>query len=200
MIRRSLYRALPVVLVTLGAAAGFAAAPTAVTGPGETGAGAGAIDIDFAPAKAAAPRQGDQTPSGNPLWAIPLTQLSATRERPIFSPSRRPPPPAVAAAPYVLAHATSTPVEPDRPRLALVGTIASQSEGFGIFLDQATNKIVKLKMGEGHQGWILRRVTRREVTLQKNQATALLALPVPSTDAKAPAAQPAAEPDGRRKR
>src|SRR5262249_27227957 len=96
MIRRNLYRALPVVLVMLGAAAGFAAAPTAITGPGETGAGTGAIDIELVPAKAATPRQGDQTPSGNPLWAIPLTQLSATPERPIFSPSPRPPPPAAA--------------------------------------------------------------------------------------------------------
>lgn len=33
----------------------------------------------------------------NPLWAIPLKQLSNTRERPIFSPSRRPP--AVAGPP-----------------------------------------------------------------------------------------------------
>lgn len=35
----------------------------------------------------------------NPLWAIPLKQLSNTRERPIFSPSRRPPAPAVAGPP-----------------------------------------------------------------------------------------------------
>jgi hypothetical protein len=31
-------------------------------------------------------------PSGNPLWAILLKDLSDTRERPIFTPSRRPPP------------------------------------------------------------------------------------------------------------
>ena len=28
-------------------------------------------------------------PSGNPLWAIPMQLLTATRERPLFSPSRR---------------------------------------------------------------------------------------------------------------
>ncbi len=35
------------------------------------------------------------TPSANPLWGIPLSRLSGTRDRPIFSPSRRPPPVAV---------------------------------------------------------------------------------------------------------
>src|SRR5690349_1383979 len=33
--------------------------------------------------------------SGNPLWAVPLSALTATQERPVFSVSRRPPPRAV---------------------------------------------------------------------------------------------------------
>src|SRR5439155_12745077 len=36
-------------------------------------------------------------PSGNPLWSVPLSVLSATQERPIFSASRRPPQRAVVA-------------------------------------------------------------------------------------------------------
>src|SRR5450631_3845625 len=39
----------------------------------------------------------EQPLTGNPLWGVPLQSLSATRERPIFLPSRRPPAPAVAA-------------------------------------------------------------------------------------------------------
>jgi hypothetical protein len=46
-------------------------------------------------------------PGGNPLWALPLKQLSITRERPIFSPSRRPPPPATPT--YVAPVAVRTP-------------------------------------------------------------------------------------------
>ena len=42
-------------------------------------------------------------PSGNPLWAIPLSALTATRERPLFLPSRRAPAPAVAGTPVVAA-------------------------------------------------------------------------------------------------
>ena len=30
-------------------------------------------------------------PSGNPLWSVPLSALTATQTRPIFSASRRPP-------------------------------------------------------------------------------------------------------------
>ena len=40
---------------------------------------------------------GRPLPSGNPLWAIPLSVLTATQERPIFTASRRPPQRAVAA-------------------------------------------------------------------------------------------------------
>src|ERR1700731_1377944 len=36
-------------------------------------------------------------PGGNPLWGIPISALDATRERPIFSASRRPPMPLVVA-------------------------------------------------------------------------------------------------------
>jgi hypothetical protein len=77
--------------------------------------------------------------SANPLWAIPLTQLSGTRDRPIFSPSRRPVPAAVAPEP-VVARAAPPPRkrQPELPPLSLVGTIASGDEGFGIFLDPST--------------------------------------------------------------
>src|SRR5690348_5378824 len=37
--------------------------------------------------------EGKSRPTGNPLWSIPLSALAATRERPIFSASRRPPQP-----------------------------------------------------------------------------------------------------------
>jgi hypothetical protein len=115
--------------------------------------------------------------SANPLWGIPLTSLSGTRDRPIFSSSRRPPP-AVAptAVPNLVA---SKPREPERPPLSLVGTIASGDEGFGIFLDQSTKAALRLKVGEDYQGWKLRSVQGREATLEKNQQVVTLALPQP---------------------
>jgi general secretion pathway protein N len=113
-------------------------------------------------------------------FAIPLSELSATRERPIFSPLRRPPSPAVAAAPYVPPQ-SAKPVEPERPQLFLIGTIAGDKGGLGIFLDYSTDTILRLKAGEGYKGWILREVRSREIVLEKGDNTATLPLPAPSS-------------------
>jgi hypothetical protein len=115
----------------------------------------------------------------NPLWGIPLTSLSGTRDRPIFSSSRRPPAPAVAPAAVPKVAAVPKPREPERPPLSLVGTIASGEEGFGIFLDQSTKAALRLKVGEDYQGWKLQSVRGREATLEKNQQPVTLALPQP---------------------
>jgi general secretion pathway protein N len=119
-------------------------------------------------------------PTGNPLWAIPLSTLTATRERPLFTPSRRAPAPAV-AGPVAAAPPPPPPppAEPERPQLVLVGAIVSQTEGIAVFLDQATNSIILLRTGQDHSGWVLRSVKGREATLQKDQRTTTLALPVP---------------------
>jgi len=128
------------------------------------------------PAKAASPVR-----AGNPLWAVPLSTLTLTRERPLFSSSRRPPPP-VAAAPVVQARPAPPPPppprEPERPRLSLVGTVGGE-QGIAVFVDQATQAIVRLRTGEGHEGWVLRAVGGREVTLQNDRSTAVLTLPRP---------------------
>jgi hypothetical protein len=126
----------------------------------------------------------ERTPSANPLWAIPLVTLSNTRERPIFSSSRRPPPAAVASAP--VAKAPPPPPKPpraERPQLSLVGTIAGSDESFGIFIDQTTKAALRLKIGDDYQGWRLRSVQGREVTLERDQQTAILSLPQPGTGA-----------------
>jgi hypothetical protein len=122
----------------------------------------------------------ERTLSANPLWAIPLSALSGTRDRPIFSSSRRPPALVVApaAAPKLLV-AAPKPREPERPPLSLVGTIASGDEGFGIFLDQSTRSALRLKIGEDYQGWKLRSVQGREATIEKDQQAVTLALPQP---------------------
>jgi general secretion pathway protein N len=148
--------------------------------PGTLGAVPALMESTRPPAKAL-------PPTGNPLWAVPLKSLAVTRERPIFSPSRRPP------APPVLASAVSVPValppkprEPDHPLLSLVGTVSGSSEGIGIFVDQATKAVVRLKTGQDHSGWVLRSVQGREVTFDKGQQTATLALPAPGMEAAAP--------------
>ena len=109
---------------------------------------------------------------GNPLWAIPLASLTATRDRPIFSPTRRPTPVIVKSDPI------QSPLA-ERPLLALVGAIAGKDEGIAIFQDEITKGIIRLKTGESHSGWTLQLVKAREATLQKEHKTAILVLPNP---------------------
>ena len=61
----------------------------------------------------------------------------------------------------------------------MVGTIASDDEGFGIFIDQSTKTALRLKVGEDYQGWKLRAIRGREVTMEKDERAAVLALPQP---------------------
>jgi general secretion pathway protein N len=133
-----------------------------------------------------APGSATEVPtSGNPLWAIPLESLRATRERPIFLPSRRAPAPAVAAAPPAKAAAVAPPPpEPDRPPLSLVAVVTGKADGYAVFVNVTTRDIVRLKTGEGHEGWILRSVKGREVVLEKNRRRAVIELPHPTGDKK----------------
>jgi hypothetical protein len=116
-------------------------------------------------------------PRGNPLWAISLESLTATRERPLLLPGRRrpAPPPVSVAAPPASPPPPSAP--PERVRLALIGAVAAASEGIAVFFDEATKHVIRLRTGESHAGWILRSVQGREVTIEKGRERMQLALP-----------------------
>jgi hypothetical protein len=134
----------------------------------------------------------EPAPAGNPLWMVPVQTLTATRERPLFSPSRRPPPPppAVASAPPPKP-AAPPPAEPDHPLLSLLGTIVGSSGSIGVFLDPASNSVVRLRTGENHTGWTLRSVAGREAKFEKNNRTATLALPPRNAEPVAQSVSPA---------
>ena len=116
-------------------------------------------------------------PNGNPLWAVPLATLSATRERPIFSPMRRPPAVASVAAANPAVRIPERTREPERPQLALVGTVIGDKDAFGVFVDDATKSVVRLRRGDDYHGWILQNIHGREATLQKDEQTTTLSLP-----------------------
>jgi len=197
--RRSAYgRALGGTVALLGSLLGLltaVAAPDLAVDPGlrpvprppELGFDAPASDVAQPPPGIAQSSPDTPKPAppvaraGNPLWAVPLSSLTLTRERPLFSASRRPPPPPVVAAPVVQTRPPPPPPqrrEPERPRLSLVGTVGGE-EGIAVFVDQGTQAIVRLRTGEGHDGWVLRAVGGREVTLQNDRDTAILTLPRP---------------------
>jgi general secretion pathway protein N len=115
--------------------------------------------------------------SGNPLWSVPLSVLTATQERPIFSASRRPPPRAVAGPPIQpVIVPVAKPAEPERPALALIGAVVGDNDAIAVFLDRTNQKIVRLRSGDSYAGWELSSVLAREVTLKKAEQTEVLAL------------------------
>lgn len=137
-------------------------------------------------------KSGSAALAGNPLWAVPLSVLSMTRERPLFSPSRRPIAPAVAAAPIVPRGPPPKPPEPDRPPLTLVGTIVGQAQSIAIFADQVTKNFIRLKTGQDHAGWTLHSIFGREATFERGDREATLGLPARSEPSETTAAGPAA--------
>ena len=154
-------------------------------------------------ARSADPTAESPGSSGNPLWVLPLKQLSITRERPIFSPSRRPPPPAAPA--YVAPVQVRQPVkqaEPARPAISLLGTVVGGAERIGVFTETGTGSFVRMREGEDHQGWVLRSVQAREVTLVKDSEKITLELSPPGGDSPTmgggfqPGIQPGTLPPG----
>jgi general secretion pathway protein N len=134
-------------------------------------------------------------PSGNPLWAVPLSALTATQARPIFSASRRPPQRAVVtptAEPAV--RPSPAPAQPERPALALIGAVVGDGDAIAVFLDRATQKIVRLRQGDSHAGWQLSAIQGREVTFKKagrsDEVVAMQRPEGPATVAGGPAIPP----------
>ena len=105
----------------------------------------------------------------NPLWSVPLSVLSATRERPIFSPSRRQPAAVIAVPSNPPPPAPVRPQNPAPPQLVLVGTVIGESKQIGVFLDQTTRIVVHLEAGENHEGWVLTRVSNIDVQLENGR-------------------------------
>jgi general secretion pathway protein N len=121
-------------------------------------------------------RPSTSAPAGNPLWAVPLSALTATRDRPLFAPTRRPPP---AAVPFVRPPAPPPPpvAEAGPPRLRLLGTVINDREKIAVFQDDASQSIIRIRLGEQHAGWVLRSVQGRSVTLEGNNREATFSLP-----------------------
>jgi general secretion pathway protein N len=181
MITRSAY-------LSLAGVVAFATAATfAASAPAQEPDNAGiSVRADLAPVPARGLPEADRATSGNPLWAIPLKQLANTRDRPIFSPSRRPPPPVAVNRPFVPPVAVRPPPKPpERPTLALLGTIAGEGDSLALFTETTTQEVVRLRTGEAHQGWVLRSVHGREAMLEKDNRTETVTLPDPGGAAPA---------------
>jgi hypothetical protein len=171
-------------LATLRGAAAVATTPMAQD---DAEAGPALMNSDK-PIHSNEPAPAHETAAGNPLWATPIEALAATRDRPLFSPTRRPP--AAVFTPAAAAPPRAEPIEPERPPLQLIGTVAGDTTAIAVFLDQTTKGTIRLLGGQSQYGWVLGAVHRKEVVLQKNGA--VVSLPLSSAAAAPTAAAPVA--------
>jgi general secretion pathway protein N len=127
-----------------------------------------------------APLRQETSLAGNPLWTITLDSLTETRVRPIFSPSRRPPPPPVVAAAPPPQPKPSPPSEPERLKLALLGTVIGASNSIGVFVDESSKEVIRIRTGGSHDGWTLRSLHPRAASFEKNHQETTLVLSPPA--------------------
>jgi general secretion pathway protein N len=130
-------------------------------------------------------------PTGNPLWSVPLSKLSATRDRPVFSTSRRPPPQAVFAPVVETAKPAAQAAVPEPLNLTLVGAVVGESDAIAVFIDRANQGTIRMRTGDSRGGWQLSSIVGREATLRNGDRTEVLVLLKPGATAEAaPAAAP----------
>ena len=96
----------------------------------------------------------------NPLEAQSLDRLSATRERPLFSPTRRPTPPPPPPPPEVAAFA----VVPQPPNLQLFGIVVDD-EGARAIVRSSNEKVDRVQIGDDIGGWKVSQIEGRRLVL-----------------------------------
>jgi general secretion pathway protein N len=113
----------------------------------------------------------------NPLEALPLDALTATRERPLFRPTRRPPPPVPVAAPAPEPPPDAAPVAvAESPPFDLVGAVVGKDTAIALLRNRATNQILRLRPGDDAEGWRVATIGSRTVALERDGRTQSLAL------------------------
>jgi len=105
----------------------------------------------------------------SPLAAYPLDRLSATRQRPLFSPGRRapapPPAPTIAAAP-----------PPPPPKLILFGIVMDADDAHAIVGTGTADKTRRVRIGDDIGGWKVTQIEGRQLVLSLNDRSATFTL------------------------
>jgi general secretion pathway protein N len=123
----------------------------------------------------------------NPLDALKLEDLSATRERPLFVATRRAPAPMRAETPPP----APPPVEEKAvalgpPPFDLIGAVVGKRESIALLRNKTTSEVLRLRPGEEAEGWRVGAVGLRSVALERDGRKESLALAGPPTDPAGP--------------
>jgi hypothetical protein len=113
-----------------------------------------------------------ETVRDNPVAALSLAQLSATRERPLFSPSRRAP------SRPVLAIVSPPPILPPVPPpiIVLYGTIIDADEAIAIVFHSSTGQTRHVHIGDVIDGWKVDGIDERKLVLSLENRTAVFSM------------------------
>jgi general secretion pathway protein N len=123
-----------------------------------------------------------QSSNANPLLAIPLESLRMTRERPLFSVSRRPSLPIAPAPPKAADPTSAEPTAPEKPQITLLGVVHGADVDIGVFVDDTDKSLIRLRVGQAIRGWIVHDIDLRAATLEKADQQVKLELPARSTE------------------
>jgi hypothetical protein len=105
------------------------------------------------PSPAPLATQGAGQDRGRVLPWLKLEDLSATRDRPLFAPDRRPPAPPPVAAPPVVSAPPPEEVPDTRPNLSLRGIIRQDSGTLVVLEDNATSESIVVRSGDNYGRW-----------------------------------------------
>jgi general secretion pathway protein N len=96
----------------------------------------------------------------NPLEAQSLDRLSATRERPLFSPTRRPTPPPPPSPPETAPIAAV----PQPPNVQLFGIVVDE-EGARAIVRSGSQRVDRVQVGDDIGGWKVSQIEGRRLVL-----------------------------------
>ena len=132
----------------------------------------------------------------SPLAVHPLDRLSATRERPLFSPSRRAPAP----PPAPIIGPPPPPPPPEPPNVTLVGIVMEAEEARAI-VRSGPNEVRRVRIGDDIGGWKVAQIEGRRLVLKLDSRVATFSMfsghrnPAPGAARRAaPGAAPRAAP------
>jgi hypothetical protein len=107
----------------------------------------------------------------NPVVAQSIDSLSATRERPIFSPNRRPPARPAAAPPPLVRRADPAP-PPSPPGVVLLGVVIGVDTARAFVRSEPPDKTLRVGIGDDIGGWKVSQIERHELVLSLGDRSA----------------------------
>ena len=106
----------------------------------------------------------------SPLAVHSLDRLSATRERPLFSPSRRAPAPPAPPPPR------PPPPPPEPPNVTLVGIVMDAGEARAIVQSGPKNEVRRVRTGDDIGGWKVAQIETRRLVLKLDSRLATFSM------------------------